>query len=798
MFKKSTVSTFLLISGLAYSQYNVSGILYNQNNEIISSTDIKLESKKTKKITKTNHEGKYTFDDLANGEYKIVVGKGKHQEFFLIEINNRDIQHNIYLGDESNVNLKELNISKNKSQKKEIENQGFAVNVIDTKEAATRNIQTNELLDRTVGVRVRQSGGVGSSVEYNLNGMSGRAVGVFLDGIDIATFGSSFNLNNIPPAMIERIEVYKGVLPAHLSGDYLGGAINIVLKQGVSQNTLNAAVSYGSFNTYQADVNGMYRNKNNGFTTRASAFYTYSDNDYDIFGKFAHITAQDGRQIQLKSAKRFNDAYKTYGGRIEAGFTNVKWADSFLIGFNGTHAYKEIQHGLYMTRPYMGRFTESDASVFSLNYSKKNFLLKNLNFNFNGNYSDRDQYIQDTVSWVYNWDGNIQLDINGNPMKRRDGGAQQGAPQMLTVNRKIYTFRAGLNYKVADNHNVSFNHSFYTLDRKDDDKMKHVLESRMQSNSDLTKHVSALNYEAEWFNKRLRTNLFGKYYQQQTDMYRPKISNGIYSVDHLVNNKDVFGYGLATSYALNKKLNLLVSLERAVRMPDAREIFGDEADNVSSNPQINPEISDNINIGFRSSYFKMGDHELSFAANGFLRDVKDRIMQKAESTTSNQSAEIQPYVNLAKARSIGFETEINYMYKKNLNLMLNLSKFNSLFIDKKSPFHKDQVPNEPFFTLNANAQYKFKDVILKESLLNVYYNLNYVDSFNTVWYKSNYFMTPEQISHDFGLSYRFPKRNFILSFDAKNVFNAEIYDNYAAQKPGRAFYLKLNYTINKF
>jgi len=59
-------------------------------------------------------------------------------------------------------------------------------------------------------------------------------------------------------------------------------------------------------------------------------------------------------------------------------------------------------------------------------------------------------------------------------------------------------------------------------------------------------------------------------------------------------------------------------------------------------------------------------------------------------------------------------------------------------------------------------------------------------------------MTPEQTSHDFGLSYRFPKRNFILSFDAKNIFNAEIYDNYAAQKPGRAFYLKLNYTINKF
>ncbi|ULT25225.1 TonB-dependent receptor plug domain-containing protein [Sphingobacterium sp. E70] len=89
---------------------------------------------------------------------------------------------------------------------------GFAVAVVETKEAALRNLTTNELLDRTVGVRVRQNGGVGSQIEYNLNGMSGSTIGIFLDGIEVSTYGSSFNLNNIPPAMIERIEVYKGVL----------------------------------------------------------------------------------------------------------------------------------------------------------------------------------------------------------------------------------------------------------------------------------------------------------------------------------------------------------------------------------------------------------------------------------------------------------------------------------------------------------------------------------------------------------------------------------------------------------
>ena len=147
--------------------------------------------------------------------------------------------------------LKNVSV-KGKSRKQKVETSGFAVAIIETKEASLRNLTTNELLDRSVGVRVRQNGGIGSNVEYNLNGMSGNSIGIFLDGIEISTYGSSFNLNNIPPSMIERIEVYKGVLPSHLTGDYVGGAINVVLKKNVSQNNATAAVSYGSFNTIQS------------------------------------------------------------------------------------------------------------------------------------------------------------------------------------------------------------------------------------------------------------------------------------------------------------------------------------------------------------------------------------------------------------------------------------------------------------------------------------------------------------------------------------------------------------------
>src|SRR5690606_5941652 len=376
-------------------------------------------------------------------------------------------------------------------------------------EASVRNIQTNELLDRTVGVRVRQSGGLGSEIEYNLNGMTGRSVGIFIDGIEISAYGSSFNLNNIPPAMIERIEVYKGVLPAHLSGDLLGGAINIVLKKGNAANSMTAAVSYGSFNTLQADLSGQYRNPKNGFTAKVSGFYTSTDNDYEQWGKFSKYIEPNGVVVRNFRTKRFFDGYRTLGGRAELGFTNVNWADVLLVGYNISDSYNEIQHGQTMGTPYMGRTAEAQAHVLSLNYNKQDLFTRGLSLNVNGVYSQRNTYVQDTIRWAYNWDGSIRTDLNGNPVRRPDG-AQQSEPTMADIDRHITTIRTILGYEVVPGHRLSLNHVFYTVDRDDSDLLNPMGPNALKSTNDLSKNVLSLNYEAQTLKNRLRTNLFAK------------------------------------------------------------------------------------------------------------------------------------------------------------------------------------------------------------------------------------------------------------------------------------------------
>jgi outer membrane cobalamin receptor len=756
------------------------------------------------KFTMAGKDGRYQLQ-LNPGRYKIscsMIGYEQQEVEVTISATNVTV-HNFRLKKAVNTQLDGVTVE-GLSTKRQLETQGFAVSVIETKEAALRNLQTNELLDRTVGVRVRQNGGMGSNVEYNLNGMSGRAVGIFIDGIEISTYGSSFNLNNIPPAMIERIEVYKGVLPSHLSGDYMGGAINVVLKKDVSRNNLNASVSYGSFNTFQADASGMYRNRNNGFTVKGSGFYTYTDNSYEMWGKFSKFIGPDGRVTRNYKARRFNDAFKSLGARFEAGFTNVKWADQFLIGYNGSDTYKEIPHGQTMGRPYVGRFSEYQAHVFSLNYTKKDILFNGLHLNVNGLYSNRSTYLQDTVGYVYNWDGNVRHDLNGNPLYRQDEG-QQGIKTMTDIDRKIKTLRSNLSYDVVSGHRVSINHVYYGVDRNDKDLLRPVLNTDLRTISDLSKHVTSFNYEAETFTRRLKTNLFAKYYQQNTAKSTPVVTNvNGHTVVQKVKESDhraAWGYGVAASYAILSNVIAIGSAERAVRMPGESEIFGDPVDNVIANPGIRPEVSSNLNLGVRLGYFNFDRHRVSLSANGFVRNVKDRIMRRANVNLADNEVELTPFVNLGRAQSVGFEGELGYIYNNKLNFIFTFSKFNSLLkgtgstADRLSGYYNKQIPNEPFFTMNGNVQYRLDSVLQKGSILNLFYNFGYVAPFRTIWPDSEWFTTPVQFSHDLGCSYRFPDKKMVVSFDAKNVFNAEIYDNFGVQKPGRAFYLKLNYTI---
>lgn len=803
MFRLFLVFILIFSTQILIAQNQLSGIITDETGSPVESVRVSIKNKSTSQSTTSNSSGFYQFTNLPLGDYKLTIRKFDQREEIAISLIQPNQNFDIEFSPLSSVNLDAANIVV-RSVKSKKEREGFAMNVIETKDAAVRNIQTNELLDRTVGVRIRQNGGLGSRVDYNLNGMSGSSVRIFIDGLPISTYGSSFNLNSIPPALIERIEVYKGVVPAHLTDDALGGAINVILKEG-ARNTLNASVSYGSFNTFQSNLFGTYRSES-GFTTKLSGFYNYSDNDYEVWGDHVYNILPNGRQEKIK-AKRFNDAYKSYGARVELGYTHVDWADNFLVSYNNTHDYNEIQHGQFMTRPYKGRYTEADSHVMGVLYTKRNFLTKGLDFNFNGVYSDSKEFISDTVKYNYNWDGQMAIGLNGTPILTASG-AQQGVPTLNHINRQTISLRTGLDYSFNRNHKISMNAMYFDMDRDQRDDMKPLLERNFLGTRDLSKHISSLAYELRAFDNKFKANVFGKYYIQRIQKMDPKLLiNG--SGDQIreeireTSKTEIAGYGMAASYLFGNDIVILASAERAVRMPNETEIFGNPGENILENTSIRPEISKNFNLGFKVGPYKIHNHQVSFSTSGFLRNTQDKIVRKINDR-NNDAIQTLPFENLGKTQSVGFEAELGYNYGRNLSVLLSMSRFNSLYKIKYDQHgnqlerYNQQLPNEPFFTANGNVQYSFFNLIQENARLNLNYNFGFVQSFKTTWLKSHSTETPSQFIQDIGLSYIFPNNQFIISFDARNIFNEQAFDNYAVQKPGRAFYVKLNYILNKF
>lgn len=799
-----TIISIWALCGVKAQEFSsLTGRLTQKNGSAASHITISVEGTNLGAVT--DHKGRYEIKNVPYGRIYLVITAidiNTHRQEVNVDSPTKSV--NIVVTGKSETNIEEVAVER-KTVKKDMETSGFAVAVIETKEASLRNLTTNELLDRAVGVRVRQNGGIGSQIEYNLNGMSGSAVGIFLDGTPISTFGQSFNLNNIPPAMIERIEVYKGVLPSHLTGDYVGGAINVIMRKDASANNITAAVSYGSFNTFQSDVAALYRNQKSGFTTRLSGAYIYTDNSYEMWGKFAMMTDAQQRLTRYNRFKRFNNTYKSISGRFEFGFTDVKWADQFFVGYNISDTYQDIPHGITMAQPYVGRFNEYQAHVFSLNYIKNNFLLDGLALNVNAVYSKRSTYLQDTARTMYNWDGNPMTIIRNGvvvPLVRPVGRGQQGAAVITNIDRDIINSRTNLSYMVAQGHRLSVNHNLNSTRRQDEDLLNPSAPMNSQNQRNTTTNIFGFNYEAQTLNNKLKTNVLAKYTINQNHY------DNAGTITTLTNRNP--GYGFTASYNVIPKLYVIASMENSFISPRDEQIFGSPETNIVENLELKPERNVNYNAGFRYEALSDEKNRLSLYASAFWRNGYDKIAAEAVDSVivgreSDANIQTTRFINIGRTQSRGFEAEVTYVYANRLNLLVNLSRFNTLmkteFDENGNPhrFFNRQLPNEPYFMVNGSVQYRLDNLIQKKSTVNLFYNTGYVAPFTTVWFDSeDWFRTPTQFYHDLGASYRTPNGKLIVSLDVKNITNGEVYDNFGVQKPGRGYYLKLNYMLNNF
>lgn len=215
---------------------------------------------------------------VPEGQYTLVVSAVGHQTIEqVVQAKNGERQRlHIHLSTDVK-ELEEVVVVSNGVSR--VKKSAFNAIALDTKALQNSTQNLSEALAQAPGMKLRESGGVGSDMQLMMDGFSGKHIKIFIEGVPQEGVGSSFGLNNIPVNYAERIEIYKGVVPVGFGTDAIGGVINIITKKNLNRWFVDASYSYGSFNTHKSYINFGQTFKN-GLTYSINAFQNYSDNDY--------------------------------------------------------------------------------------------------------------------------------------------------------------------------------------------------------------------------------------------------------------------------------------------------------------------------------------------------------------------------------------------------------------------------------------------------------------------------------------------------------------------------------------
>jgi outer membrane cobalamin receptor len=768
---------FLVLDTAAQS-IRISGQVNAEDGTALSGASILVKSTSTGTVTES--DGTFKLDLSKAGNFTIIVTSVGYvsQSKGITVKSGEDIRLDFTLKADSRNMAEALVLGKTQAQ--QIKETGFNVNAIDVKRLANSSRDLNQILNATSGIRIRENGGMGSDFNFSMNGLSGRQVKFFIDGIPMENFGGAMSLNNIPVNLAERIEVYKGVVPVELGADALGGAVNIVTAQN-TKKYLDASYSYGSFNTHRASLNGSYTDEKTGFVVSTSGFYNYSDNNYLMRGV---EIAQNGSFV-LRDFRRFNDAYHSAMGQVEVGFKNKKWADLLLIGMLYSDQYKERQTGVDQEIVYGKVHSYGHFTMPTLKYKKENFLVKGLTANLFATYAVNNATTIDTSASRYGWDGHVK-EVNPN-------FSEQGTFSLYEYTNKFAIVRANFTYQLNPSNALGLN---YNLNAGQRTGINTYQNADQESNAldvpnKLGKGILGLSWQSNYLSDRLTSSVFAKHYRLHSYIRQAVFYNGTgYVKEEAEDTQHFFGYGAATRFKLLESLGLKASFEHAFRLPEVEELFGDGV-SVLANPNLRPEESDNINIG---AYFikNFGAHRLSVEASGFSRSAKDFINSVPGGTFST-------YTNIGKVKITGVDGEVKYSYKNLVSANFNASYTDATNVDRKSAVYQDRIPNQPWLYANADIGLGKTNVFQESDRLQFNWFTQYVHWFYLTWpsrgFEPGKSRIPTQLIHNATISYSLKDGKYNISLESRNMFNELAYDNFRLQKPGRSFNVKLRYFL---
>jgi TonB family protein len=730
---------------------------------------------------RTGPDGTFVLESLAPGRYEVeVIAEGHAPARSTVEVtagHTTELTLTLAANEATRSVEPTFQTTVRSSAAETLRQSAQAVKVVEIEQARQRSSDLGEVLARTEGVGVQRGGGLGSGTRFSLNGLTDDQVRILLDGVPLEFAGLPFGIASVPVNLVERVEIYRGVVPVRFGSDALGGAVNLVTDRATRGTHAAASYQVGSFGTHRLSLSARHL-FDSGFFVRADGYLDRAQNDYKV-----DVQVPDARgKLAPARVSRFHDGYAATGARAELGFVNRPWAKRFALqGFFG-ESEKELQHNPVMTIPYGEATYGRTAAGAMLRYEHKP--VDALAIDVAGGWSYGATTFLDVSSCVYDWYGTC---VRQRLQPGETTADNRAHDQMIWQHAAF--MRANAAWALSKAHTLRLGLAPTFVTRTGEERRTPAGErDPMSAVRDLTTFVSGLEYEAKLRGGTLENVVFGKWYRQ-----------GAHSVERLPDGSALdegrttsrFGVGDALRYRLFEGIDAKLSYEWATRLPRADEIFGDGGLQ-GANLELRPESSHNVNLGVSVRKELAPAGAVRGEVSGFLRDASDLIVLLGD--------EVFSYQNVSSARSTGIEASAGWTSPGRyfwLDGNATWQDFRNTSSDGAfATFAGDPIPNRPYLFANASARVRVPGLGTQLGELNVLWNMRWVHEFYRGWasrgLKSSKQIVPSQQTHAVALTYVLDTKpvGFTFSAEVQNLFDAQVYDFFGAQRPGRAFFFK--------
>jgi outer membrane cobalamin receptor len=662
---------------------------------------------------------------------------------------------------------------KEKSAATQLSESSRAVTVVDLKRAKERGADLGEVLSRTSGVVVRKTGGLGSSSRFSLNGLYDEQVRFFLDGVPLPYAGFGLGVANVPVDLLQRVDVYRGVVPIAFGADALGGAVDLVTDPSwVDRATISYQI--GSFGVHRVSLGARVRDDATGLALGVSLFTDRARNDYLVD---VDVPTDDGELIPAR-LPRFHDAYLAGGAIVEGGIVARGIVERALVRMYETTYDKDLQNNLVMSVPYGeatyggdSRGVTGDLALASGPWHARLVL--------GGARSTTD--FRDVSGWRYDWYGNRLVEL--------PAGAEVGTLpfDQRTIETALFS-RVLVERDLGAHQRVRLAVAPTLSRRTGLDFLDPNPAGRDPANAVRSAKQLVSGVEYARTGEALENTAFAKLYYLSTDAEDPRAG---YTFARLKTSFHHYGLGDSARLRLSEELRVKASYEWAARLPSTLELFGDGV-LIAQNLALRPERSHNANLGLQyAREAKTGTW--TGDASAFARLADQLIV-----LVGNERNPM--YQNVYAARILGVEGTAGWAAPTGwASLRASATVQDLRNVSSQGTFgalEGDRIPNRPWLFASAEGMVRRRNVLRDDDELSLFATSRYVYKFYRGWesqgareFKE---YVPTQLAHGVGATYalRGPT-SLAITFEIQNVTDARVYDSYGVQRPGRALSLKV-------